>query len=307
MNLPIYDPKTKTGEKGVRLVADAVEDNLGWIFRTKRKTDVGIDGEIEIVTNENMTTGRLVSVQIKCGNSFFEEETQTGFVFRGDLIHLKYWLDHSLPVIVILCNPTSNCCYWGEVTPGNIEVFSKGWKINILRSNKLEKASCWAIESIAKNSLYKELLELSLYRWLHEKYYKRIAIADIIGLPRDFHWHTFLAEIDDETVSIDFVYARYGVFEPTQLTDSISHLDTNKVFGLSKLILFLISQNPLAFKFSKTMQDIIDSNHNVEFVRLLTHKDSTFFQEVTENDELIDGYTRGEEMDFGGSLWDDIL
>ena len=64
--------------------------------------DVGVDGQIEILTDDRRVTGKLVAVQIKCGDSFFKEPADSGFVFRGDREHLVQWLDGSLPVILVL-------------------------------------------------------------------------------------------------------------------------------------------------------------------------------------------------------------
>ena len=70
-------------DEGIALVKLLVsrsrgEGGLGCLFRELPTADVGIDGHIELVTEEfgksPVVTGRLVSVQIKSGTSYFENE-----------------------------------------------------------------------------------------------------------------------------------------------------------------------------------------------------------------------------------------
>ncbi|WCQ56133.1 DUF4365 domain-containing protein [Escherichia coli] len=47
---------------------------MGHIFRENTNRDFGVDGQIEIViesSGERNASGRLIAVQIKCGDSFF--------------------------------------------------------------------------------------------------------------------------------------------------------------------------------------------------------------------------------------------
>jgi hypothetical protein len=83
------------------MVDQIVSDDLRWIFRDLRKADLGIDAQIELVSPEKRGTGRLIAAQIKCGPSFLGAP-ESGFVFRGKSKHLRYWIEHSLPVMVIL-------------------------------------------------------------------------------------------------------------------------------------------------------------------------------------------------------------
>lgn len=59
IDLPKYTETAELGEKGGRMIANVVEDELHWIFMPTTKTDVGIDGEIEYVTREHKCTGKL--------------------------------------------------------------------------------------------------------------------------------------------------------------------------------------------------------------------------------------------------------
>lgn len=89
--------------RGVRMVREVVEERLGWIFREQERRDFGIDAHIEVVSEQH-ATGRLVAAQIKCGPAYLRERVAAnrGYVYRGRLKHLVYWLNHSLPVMLIL-------------------------------------------------------------------------------------------------------------------------------------------------------------------------------------------------------------
>ncbi len=143
MQLPIVKDSDETSEKGVNLVGTAIAD-LGHIFRENERRDFGIDGQIEIVTDsqdKRYASGRLVAVQIKSGTSYFAQETEDCFIHYCSLAHANYWLGHSLPVVVILCNTISGTCYWAQVTATSVQKTDHGAKVKVPKGNALEFAS----------------------------------------------------------------------------------------------------------------------------------------------------------------------
>ncbi len=118
---------SKTDRIGVHAVGEQFE-RAGYIFREQPISDYGIDAHIEIVEGEEVT-GKLIALQIKTGSSWFKESTTQGFVFRGDNAHLKYWIEHSLPVLIILHNPKNKISYWQAIKTENVIPTGKGWKI----------------------------------------------------------------------------------------------------------------------------------------------------------------------------------
>ena len=83
---PEVTDEDRLGSKGMRIVQDIVEDSLDWVFRSQITRDLGIDAHIEIITKKNEATGKIIAVQIKCGESFFSESNEDGYVFRPILI-----------------------------------------------------------------------------------------------------------------------------------------------------------------------------------------------------------------------------
>lgn len=118
---------------------EKIINQMGLIFREQPTDDYGVDAQIETIEN-GYATGKLIAVQIKSGNSFFNETTSNGIIYRGERKHYDYWVNHSLPVIIVLYNPTNDTCYWNVVNPKTATLTSKNWKIEIPFSNLLETA-----------------------------------------------------------------------------------------------------------------------------------------------------------------------
>ncbi len=150
-------PKSHHTERiGIHGVGAKVHRELGWEFR-ELTGDFGIDAEIEIIT-DGEPTGKIIAAQIKSGLSYFAVEDATGIVFHGEPQHLKYWLDHKLPVIVVLYDPDQDTAHWQHVTEETITRLPKTWKMLIPRSQTLEAAHLTRLEQIASSDT-KDLVE----------------------------------------------------------------------------------------------------------------------------------------------------
>ena len=91
---------------------------MGLIFREQPISDFGIDAQFEIKDTGN-ATGRLIAAQIKTGPSYFKEEKEEpegGFWYRPTDTHGKLWIGHSLPVVIVLCDLSTETCYYELVT-----------------------------------------------------------------------------------------------------------------------------------------------------------------------------------------------
>lgn len=118
---------------GVNAVEQIVLDELCWIFREQPIVDMGIDAHIELVDNGN-PTGKLIALQIKTGASHFRE-TKDSFIYNGKLVHLDYWSDHSLPVVLIAHLPEAGQTLWAVVKEADVTRTGKGWNIPIPKTN----------------------------------------------------------------------------------------------------------------------------------------------------------------------------
>lgn len=124
-----------------RLGVNAVErifiKKLGWIFREQPISDWGIDAQVE-VAGERGPTGRLLALQIKSGKSFFRKK-RGNLVFHGKRRHLQYWINHSLPVVIVLHNPDTSETYWQRVNVEDVKQPDyENWTLEIPRENVLD-------------------------------------------------------------------------------------------------------------------------------------------------------------------------
>ena len=285
--LPQYDDEDYLGDKGVRMVDQVISEDLRWIFRDVRKADLGIDAQIELVSPEKRGTGRLIAAQIKCGESFFTESTDTGFVFRGKSKHLRYWIEHSLPVLVIICGPNSGKCYWQEVSGANTEPLEKGWKLIIPCANVLGRDSAVALSQIAGRPQHGDIVEALLYAFLHEKYTRKIEICTIFELPRDYYKYAYLAKIEGEMVMIDVHHDQYGQVRVDDLAEIVRWKEYNtKQCGANKLHIYVSSESKNALRFSPTVKQYIASQQDVTVFPILYERSP--FLWLNELDEHCD-------------------
>ncbi len=126
---------SKTDRLGVQSVGYKFE-RIGYVFREQTVADFGIDAQIELV-DEDSATGKLIAIQIKSGKSWFKESNDQGYVYRGDMSHLDYWLHHSLPVLIVLCDVEEDECYWQVITPNTVTYTKTAWKIEIPKNQKI--------------------------------------------------------------------------------------------------------------------------------------------------------------------------
>ncbi len=115
--MPKRFPATaQLARQGVDLCASIVSD-MGHIWREKAVSDVGIDGEIELVDPATRgVLGRLLLVQSKARSGAFDHETEHGFSFRCTQDDLEYWLSASAPVLLVCSHPKDKHAWFKNVT-----------------------------------------------------------------------------------------------------------------------------------------------------------------------------------------------
>jgi hypothetical protein len=144
-----YDP---TADEGVHTVGRIFSKDFGWIFRPQPIADLGIDAHVEVCKGGE-PLGMLIALQIKSGESYFTERSDEGYVYRGSLRHLKYWINHPLPVVLMLYDPTSEQVYWQAILPENVKTTRKGWKVVVPSNQRLERAALPHLSSLAEKGI----------------------------------------------------------------------------------------------------------------------------------------------------------
>lgn len=153
---------------------------LGYIFREQSIVDIGVDAHIEIKRG-NIGTGKLVGLQIKSGSSYFSQETGDSFTYRGDQKHLDYWLDHSLPIIIILYHPKLEELYWEVVSKEKITSTGSGWKLQIPKHQKVNVGMAVDINRlVSKVSAFKDYTIASISDMSHNAA-KRYSIRVVLN------------------------------------------------------------------------------------------------------------------------------
>lgn len=142
MDLPKSNKSNKIGRKGVTILTSIIEDKLDWLLRINhQEDDYGIDVYIDIITEEGHLTGKSIAVQIKSGLSYFKQKTEYGWKYSGENKHLNYYLNHDIPVILVIINTDSQKAYWEICDPDQTDKSSKGWSIVIPFHQELNKDS----------------------------------------------------------------------------------------------------------------------------------------------------------------------
>lgn len=130
----------QTDRSGIHAVG-AIFTKLNWVFREQPTSDYGIDAQAEKINVDGKAGGKLIALQIKTGASYFRER-RGGFVFYGEERHRDYWVNHSLPVFLILHNPVSGLTLWQRIERHLIEEGDNGrWAIGIPANQTLDEAN----------------------------------------------------------------------------------------------------------------------------------------------------------------------
>jgi hypothetical protein len=120
----------------------------GHIFREQPVSDSGVDAHIEIKEG-GKATGRLIAAQIKAGKSYFRRGNEEGFWHEVSDRHRNLWINHSLPVVVILCDTNKSVAYYENVTNETCVRAGRNWKIFVPNNKILNAASKLELSSIA--------------------------------------------------------------------------------------------------------------------------------------------------------------
>jgi hypothetical protein len=315
IDLPKYTDKAELGEKGVRMIADVVEDELHWIFRPITKTDVGIDGEIEYVTEDRKSTGKLMAVQIKCGPSFFEEKTNRGYIFRCRTETVNYWLSLSIPVILCLCNNITKKIYWCHITVETIQKLKVNYKVEIPYENVINKNNKFKLKRVLESVIpIQSVVDTAIFIHLHERFKKNMKICPIMEEPRDFHNLSYIIELKDELCIVGTVIDRYGYFNEKELLEKICLYKENRIScgweqcGVeSKFMIFFVSESAKNLKLPKNiMKILLDYKSDITYERLLLSKEFISATLISENGDealIYDENGTGEFESFGNNAF----
>lgn len=137
------------------IVASAPPEGLGHVFRELSVLDFGIDAQIEIVDrtgDEALVTGKILSAQVKAGKSYFQNESDAGWVNYIPQSTVEYWRSHSVPVIFVLVDLDTRQAYWVRGDSDEHERLEKSFKILVPRTNRLDLTAALQLRDLAEDS-----------------------------------------------------------------------------------------------------------------------------------------------------------
>jgi len=152
---------SRTGRIGIA-GTQLIFERLGCIFREQPIEDYGIDAHVEFI-EKGQATGKLIALQIKSGDSWFQEKNGDNIIFRGNNEHLEYWQNHSLPVIVVLYKDSENTAYWQAVNNNTVQRTKTRWKLLIPIDRQVNSHALEQLKNLSQKIISaREYTELSL-------------------------------------------------------------------------------------------------------------------------------------------------
>jgi len=266
----VYGPTARRAEDGVRYVWNAVAA-LGWIFRLQTGPDVGIDAQVETV-HDNKPTGRLLGIQVKSGDSYFREPTEEGWLYRGSARHLEYWLNHTMPVIVCLCDSTSGSVYWTPITRWNTTRLAAGWKVTVPREQRIDETSRVALNILAAQPHAGDVIELLIRDYLQQRYSLSAYIHPLLETPRDWHGLTHLMTVDDEIVVVGHLYSRDNPITADAIRAVLEWRDYNEracFLSPVRMLLLLVGDTVEELSIGDEVGTVLAGARDLEWSRVL--------------------------------------
>ncbi len=100
----------------------------GLIFREQCGGDTGLNAHLEII-DEYPRMGKMIGLQIRLDDDENIEKTSRGYVCRGEMPQVAYYLQHSLPVLVMIYEQKNDRILWNVITADTIEITDKYWNL----------------------------------------------------------------------------------------------------------------------------------------------------------------------------------
>lgn len=124
-----YQKRSKNGDAGEYFSAFKFTKLFGWPYRML-DVDLGVDAEIEILDQNDISTSDIIKLQIKTFDTITKEESKKIYVSHQ---HIGYWKKFCLPIIVICVDLQNEKIYWKPVTA--TESYASGGESNVISIN----------------------------------------------------------------------------------------------------------------------------------------------------------------------------
>lgn len=129
---------------------------LGLMFRAQREGSTGLNAHLEILSGDN--ANRVAGLRICTSGD--AERSARGYVCSGETETAAYWLQHSLPVVIMVYEHERGRILWEAVTTENLEIAGKRWEIVVPYENEYNEESEEIISNLTCTSPYLARLAL---------------------------------------------------------------------------------------------------------------------------------------------------
>jgi hypothetical protein len=136
----------------------------GVIFREQRSGDTGLHAHLEI-TDRLPKMGKSIGLQIRSGEDERVERGARGYFCHGDIAHLTYWLQHSIPVLVMVYERETDRVLWEVANADTVDVDGRKWELLVPIDQAYGPEAVQSISALPCHSPY--LARLALDRpWM---------------------------------------------------------------------------------------------------------------------------------------------
>jgi len=179
-NLPKVTKTNIICRKGVTILQMYIE-RKGWLFRRQDgETDFGVDGEIELVSN-NQVTGQLFKIQIKSTQNIVWNNNQTTIRVKTSTYNL--WHKMPLPIVLFLVDTSTEKVYWSLPLAYSPQSNADTMSVKFEKTSDFEGKGMYQLEDYM-NSWFSNfnftsfLNEIPYYHKTFEDFYKKIYLYD---------------------------------------------------------------------------------------------------------------------------------
>lgn len=138
--------KINLGKRGTDYITMVVDTCMCTYNQIIQENDIGMDGQIELFDETGRPTGRIIGVQIKTGESYYDLNKLECSIPVDS--HYDYWMNVEVPLIGIVCimeSASVSTAYWVDIK----EYLSKNPNATKIKFNML-KTNEFSIETFRK-------------------------------------------------------------------------------------------------------------------------------------------------------------
>jgi len=150
-----------------------------------------------------------------------------------------------VPVIVVICDPKSELCYWQVVDFQKLTLHKKGWTLNVPSKNQFVAECADDLRRISERLQKKDLLELALRDWIGWSFHHRMRLVSEFALPEDYMYLWTLGNVNDKYVMFDYVLSNERIgFEQEKVARLCEAATLNhRMFQFRRFLLAFVSES----------------------------------------------------------------